>query len=184
MPARALSNRAKKLNKQLDEDARLEKAVAEYKEEQKTPDGYRKKGAEHFATKYGIKKRRLIYRANGGQTMAEFNKTKQLLTEAEEAVLVDHLVCSAEMGFPLTHERVMQTANHILEAKGQKRVGKTWVDRFLIRHMQHLQTQWSKQLDMQRAKGLNPAAVKDWFDLVKKHVVDAGILPENYYYSY
>jgi hypothetical protein len=181
MPARTVSNRAKKLNIQLDEDTRLERAVAEYKEEQKTPNGYRKRGAAFFATKFGVKTRRLLYRAKGSQTMAEFNKKKQLLTEAQESVLVDHIICSAEMGFPLTHERIARTANLLLRTWGFDPVGVSWVDRFLIRHRARLQTHWSKQLDMQRAKGLNPTAVKDWFDLVKKHIVDPGILPKNLY---
>lgn len=40
---------------------------------------------------------------------------------------------------------------------------------------------WSKSLDMQHAKSLNPEAVKSWFDLVEKFIVDLGIDPENIY---
>ena len=34
---------------------------------------------------------------------------------------------------------------------------------------------------MQRAKSLNPEAIKSWFDLVKKYIVDLSIPPENIY---
>ena len=60
-------------------------------------------------------------------------------------------------------------------------VGHNWVDRFLIRHHACIGTLWSKPLDTQQAKYLNEQAVKDWYQLIKKHIVDAGILPENIY---
>jgi hypothetical protein len=55
------------------------------------------------------------------------------------------------------------------------------VARFLDRHREALQTHWSKPLDMQRARALNPEAVKEWFELVCKFVLEAGIRPEDLY---
>ncbi len=55
------------------------------------------------------------------------------------------------------------------------------VFRFLDRHHDILQTHWSKPLDTQHAKSLNPVAVKSWFDIVEEFVVKLGIKPENIY---
>ena len=51
----------------------------------------------------------------------------------------------------------------------------TWVFKFLDRQHEHLQTFWSKPLDMQHAYSLNPEAVKLWFDLIEEFVIKAGI---------
>ncbi|KLO08238.1 DDE-domain-containing protein [Schizopora paradoxa] len=51
----------------------------------------------------------------------------------------------------------------------------------MIRHHDRLCTYWSKPLETQRAKALNPTAVKDWFRIVKEQIVDQGIDPENIY---
>ncbi|KAF5319127.1 hypothetical protein D9611_014093 [Ephemerocybe angulata] len=67
------------------------------------------------------------------------------------------------------------------EGPGYEPVGDTWIYRFLSRHNEHLQSLWSKSLDTQRAQSLNPEAVKSWFDVVEKFVVEAGVEPENLY---
>jgi hypothetical protein len=46
---------------------------------------------------------------------------------------------------------------------------------FLDRQHEHLQSFWSKPLDMQRAYSLNPKAIKSWFDMIEEFVVKAGI---------
>ena len=62
-----------------------------------------------------------------------------------------------------------------------EKIGESWVGRFLDWHHKILQTHWSKPLDTQRAQAMNPEAKKKWFELVKKYIVDLGILPENLY---
>ncbi|KAJ7026751.1 hypothetical protein C8F04DRAFT_927131, partial [Mycena alexandri] len=59
-------------------------------------------------------------------------------------------------------------ANAIIEARGGEKIApeSNWIDRFLGRHRDELQTHWSRPLDTQRARALNPAAVSHWFDLV------------------
>ena len=56
-----------------------------------------------------------------------------------------------------------------------------WVFKFLDRQHEHLQTFWSKPLDMQCAYSLNPKAVKLWFDLIEEFIIKAGIDPSNIY---
>ena len=60
-------------------------------------------------------------------------------------------------------------------------VGKNWMDWFLVWHHDKLATYWSKPLDTQRAKGLNAEAIADWFTIVKRCIIDKGIIPENIY---
>ena len=77
-----------------------------------------------------------------------------------------------------------QYANAILKSRqgpNCKTVGSRWVFNFIDRHHTKLQTHWSKALDTQRAKSLNPAAVKSWFDIVEEYVFKPNILPENIY---
>ncbi|KAJ7193758.1 hypothetical protein GGX14DRAFT_339222, partial [Mycena pura] len=52
-------------------------------------------------------------RANGGRSMAEFNASKQKLSVQEERVLVDHVLASADRGFPMSHAAIVDHANSI-----------------------------------------------------------------------
>ena len=91
---------------------------------------------------------------------------------------------SADRGFPMSHKTIAFHANAILQSHlgdGYKPVGESWIFRFLYRHEDELQTHWSKPLDMQRARALNPEVVDAWFDLVKKWIVNQGIRKEEIY---
>ncbi|KAJ2923330.1 hypothetical protein H1R20_g13763, partial [Candolleomyces eurysporus] len=182
MVGRGLPVTVKKLQEAQDKEERLREAVKEYKDHiaagKKT--SYRVVGK-----KYDVDKSTLQRQVEGkGQTMLEFNATKQKLTPHEESVLVRFILESADRGFPLRHRDIIQYANvlrHSRLGSTCEGVGEAWVYRFLDRHHEHLQPHWSKSLDTQRARSLNPDAVKSWFDLVEKFIVDAGIAPENIY---
>jgi hypothetical protein len=91
---------------------------------------------------------------------------------------------SADRGFPLKHHQIEQYANAVRQATlgtDCEPVGKKWVFSFLDRHHSELQTFWSKALDTQRARSLNPEAVKSWVELVQKWVVDMGVSPDRVY---
>ncbi|TDL17553.1 hypothetical protein BD410DRAFT_690290, partial [Rickenella mellea] len=65
----------------------------------------------------------------GGRSITEMNAAKQKLTPAEERVLVDFALESADRGFPLTHRSIENYANNILESKygeGYEPVGEKW----------------------------------------------------------
>ncbi len=84
----------------------------------------------------------------------------------------------------LEEQRHWEVRNELLRARTEDpeaKVGKNWVQRFKDRHHKVIGTYWSKALDTQRAKCLNPVAVKDWFEIVKTEIVEAGVLPENIY---
>jgi hypothetical protein len=116
--------------------------------------------------------------------MSAFNAGKQRLAPAEEHVLVDFALESADQGFPLTHANLYKVADDILTSRLEDEhvsLGHNWIDIFLNRHHEELQTHWSKPLDTQRGRALNPTNVKLWFDLVKENIVDKDILPHNIY---
>jgi hypothetical protein len=111
------------------------------------------------------------------------NVKKQRLTPLEERVVVDHILFSADRGFPMKPRHVVNHANEILKSRGAETIDpeSNWVHRFLDRHRDELQTHWSKPLDTERARSLNPTAVAKWFELVKELVPDQDIRPENIY---
>ena len=60
--------------------------------------------------------------------MTQFNVGKQLLTVAEETMLVQLILESASQGFPLARNEIEQFANAILQARAraEETVGKSW----------------------------------------------------------
>jgi Tc5 transposase DNA-binding domain len=157
------------------------RAIDEYKEQELQPKNLRL-SYQTVADTHNVSKSTLQRLVTGGVSMSTFNAGKQRLTPAEERVVADFCVESADRGFPLTHDNVYKSADNILSARlGSEHdsLGLNWVDTFLIRHHEELQTHWSKPLDTQRGQALNPTNVRLWFDLVKENIVDKNIHPEN-----
>lgn len=75
-------------------------AVDAYKAEQAKP--CPQKGVRAIAKEHGIEKcyKTIINRYNNMRSTAEAHEDQQNLTAAEEAVLVDFLMQSADRGFP------------------------------------------------------------------------------------
>lgn len=182
MVYKAQSERVKRHKAAEEKAEKMSRAIAECR--QRIAAGKKAKFGD-VARAHGVSSSTLERRVNGkGRSIQEFNATKQLLTPTEEQTLVDFILQSAEQGFPLTNSDIEKFADAVLESRlgtNWKGVGESWVFAFLDRHHKVLQTHWSKPLDTQRAKSLNPAAVKSWFDIVEEYVVKLGILPENIY---
>ena len=183
MVKKALSNAVKNFKQRRAKEYQLSQAAAVYTE---GITGYRKKKsirdvAHEFSVDPSSLSRRIKKK---GASMLEFNQTKQKLTVNEEKVLVTFILESANIGFPLSHRQIETYANAVLESKNgpeYEPVGKQWVFNFMNRHHEKLQTHWSKPLDTQRAKSLNPAAVESWFKIVEEFVVKLGIKKEDLY---
>lgn len=159
-------------------------AVDAYKAEQAKPRPH--KGVRAIAKKHGIEKcyKTIINRYNNMWSTTEAHEDQQNLTAAEEAVLVDFLMQSADRGFPQSRRNITQYANLIRDNRLEKdcmQIGDTWVGRFLERHRDRLQMHWSKPLDTQRGQSMNPEAKEKWFELLEEFVVKAGISPEDLY---
>ena len=183
MPFKPLSDRVKKHKASKANETRLHEAAEAYLAAKNGPSKLSfRKIEERFP---GVKKSTLERYINGkGKTKLEFSATKQKLSQIEENVLVNFILESADRGFPLKHREIRQYANAIRQSRlgtDCEPVSDFWIYRFLDRHHERLATHWSKPLDMQRARSLNPEAVKSWFDLVEKFIIDLGIDPENIY---
>jgi len=100
-------------------------------------------------------------RIHGGHSIGEANQEKQKLTVVQEWTLVQFILEAAERGFPLSHTQIIQHADAVRQATlgaDCEGVGVKWVFAFLDRHHQELRPFWSKALDTQRARSLNPEA--------------------------
>ena len=123
-------------------------------------------------------------RYNEGRSTAVMHEDQQKLKPSKEQTLVNFLIESAECGFFQTLHQIKNFVNLIWQSRlglECEKVRENWVGRFLDQHCEIIQTHWSKPLDTQCARAMNPQAKKQWFKLVKKYVVDVGILPENLY---
>jgi hypothetical protein len=182
MVYRAKSNNVKRLRARKKHDAIMQKAIDAYrkgKQEARTRTGLRAIAAEH-----GVSYVTLSRQVKGGRSISEFNASKQKISKVEENVLVQFIKESADRGFPMSHKTIAFHANAILQSHlgdGYEPVGESWIFRFLDRHEDELQTHWSKPLDMQRARALNPEVVDAWFDLVKRWIINQGIQKEDIY---
>ena len=183
MVKKALSDNVKNLKKHQANEHQVKQASATYQAGQA---GYTpKRSLRDIASEHNVNFSTLTCRVKGqGKSMLDFNAAKQKLPPTEELVLVTFILESADIRFPLSHRQIERHANAVLESKqgtNCEKVGKQWVFNFLTWHYEALQPHWSKPLDTQHAKSLNPAAVKSWFDLLKKFVVELGVRKEDIY---
>ena len=150
MPGRALSTRQKKMKIRKAVQERLAKAVEAYRTElQKEPNIRR--GLRTISEFHGVDHNTLARAVNNKRSMDEANATKQKLTVAEEGVLADFILKSADRGFPLTHQAIKSYADAILQKRHgpiYQPTGQKWIYAFLDRNRHKLQTHWSKSLDM------------------------------------
>ena len=183
MTGRAQFERVKKQRISSAKEIRVETALLELRQQDHIPEESQR-SLRDIANSHGVPKSTLWRRSHGGQSIQNFNATKQKLTPEEEHVLVQFILESADRGFPLNHSTIRSYADAIIKSRmgeDAEGCGQYWIPAFLDRHRNSLQSHWSKPLDTQRAKSLNPEAVRSWFEIVKTSILDAGILPGNIY---
>jgi hypothetical protein len=84
-----------------------------------------KKLNRHAAAKlYNVPYSTLCTRMNSRSTLCERRPAVQLLTELEEGVIVRYILDMDTRGFAPRLASVEDIANYILEARGERRVGK------------------------------------------------------------
>jgi hypothetical protein len=105
------------------------------------------------------------------------------LNAVESKQLIDHLHSSADQGFPHGRKDIERHALEIARIRhpGLSTLGPSWVDRFIARNFDQLQTQWTANLDHARAAGVNPTAITHWFSLVEAAFQEYDFTPENVY---
>lgn len=137
----------------------------------------------HVIEKWKVQKSTLQRLINGGESLSAFNASKRKLTYAEEHVLVNFILKSSDRGLPLGYKSIKRHADTILAGCDEpgEPIGDSWVERFLDRYRDELQTHWTCSLAPERAKALNPTAVKKWFELIKKKLIEKGVKKRNIY---
>jgi hypothetical protein len=151
MVNKALSEQVKQQKATAQANAQMCQAIDMYQQQEFKPKEQRKSYWE-VADEFDVSKSTLQRLVMGEVSMSAFNAGKQKLTPAEEHVLVDFALESADRGFPLSHNNLYKAANDILTSclgDEHDSLGHNWVNNFLNRHHDELQTHWSKPLDTQ-----------------------------------
>jgi Tc5 transposase DNA-binding domain len=112
----------------------------------------------------------------GGKSRHEAHADEQLLTPAQEEILVKWIKVQGHRGVPMTYRSVAHAAGEI----SGKPVGEVWPKRFRKRHPD-LKMKKTTGLEKARAKALNPSAVNGFYDMLSDVIKEYDILPENIY---
>jgi len=112
----------------------------------------------------------------GGKSRHEAHVEAQLLTPAQEEVLVEWIKVQGRRGVPMTYTSVGHAAAEILG----KPVGEIWPKRFRKRHPD-LKMKKATGLEKARAQALNEFAVDEFFDMLTDVIQEYNITPGNIY---
>jgi hypothetical protein len=134
--------------------------------------GRRLKGMWYFTQPFALLSKHIL----GGKNRHEAHVHEQLLSEAQEEILVKWIKVQGRRGIPMTYSSVAQSANAILG----KKVGESWPKRFCKRHPD-LKMKMTTGLEKARAKALNQFAINEFFDMLTNVMEEFNILPENIY---
>lgn len=115
------------------------------------------------ARKYGCDHQTLRRRHLGIQLpKAEYHETQQLLSNAQERVLINYINELNTRGIPPPNCIVHNIAAEICG----KQPGKTWVYEFIERHKEELKSVILDGFDLSRKNADNYISIKQYFDLV------------------
>ncbi|KAF5366019.1 hypothetical protein D9758_006716 [Tetrapyrgos nigripes] len=155
---------------------KMQAAVEAWKEEVKKSNP---RSLRCFAADMDVDRKTLKRQSEGGQSIQDFNSTKQTLTPAEEATVADWITRSCEQALPPTPAQIRAHAEYMRKTihPQKKPIGTIWVNEFFARHPE-VSTGWINSLDIQRAQALNPVIVKSWFDLLESEVVAKNVPAE------
>lgn len=188
MPGRALSEGVKRMKKCQASNLQMDLGLTAYKAEMEKANRQERRGSQEIAGQFGVNYRTLLQLFKGGHSLSSFNKSKHILSNEEEELIIEYALESASQGFPNTLQslhQIEQKATVIIQShlgSSAESLGPTWANHFVLRHHEHLQGHNAHHLDKVRAQGLNPPVVSHWFnEIVKKNYIDVGIKPENTY---
>lgn len=140
----------------------------------------KKMSRRRAAKLYNIPESTLRDRINGRPTISEYRPKNHKLTELEEQVLLRYILDLDERGFAPRLASVEDIANHILDSRGARHVGKLWAYRFVQRRPE-LKTRFNRVYDFQRALCEDPELISAWFRLVENIRAKYSILDCDFY---
>lgn len=96
------------------------------------------------------------------------------LTNAEEQVIVEHVLELAGRGFPPRLDAVADMANSLRNERGIAHVGANWASTFVSRQPE-LKVKFNRKYDYKRALCEDPDVIQSWFSLVANIKAKYGI---------
>lgn len=197
MAGRAKSHAQKKHEATTTRDTLYTEALAAYRAEQEKPEAERASCRQvcrriaqlhHERTGHFVELSHttLMRRFRGGQSILEFNAQKSIVTPEEAQILVAYIREMGDRGFPLDYRRLAEHANELLCLRlgaSFPGVGVNWPERFVTSHEDELDMYWSRTLDSQRGRAVNPATNGAWWLLLDQTVTELNIQPENMHAS-
>ena len=100
------------------------------------------------------------------------------MTKLEEEAIVQKVLEQSSRGIAPLKACVRDMADKLLGERGEKPVGKNYVDR-LIHRTPELKTRWSRPYDRQRAACEDPVVIRPWFALVQAFKEKHGFVNDN-----
>ena len=119
------------------------------------------------AAAHGIPKSTLFDYASGKVEIGSKRGPDTILTVAEEQMLVDYLIHTAQIGYGRTKEHLCNTVKEILENVGRpnpfknNRPGTKWWSLFMKRHPTSLRS--PEHLQLCRVRCCTPEALNEWY---------------------
>jgi len=138
----------------------------------------RVKSLTRAAAIYNVSRTTVRDRRAGTRPRSECEPNSKRLTKLEEEVILQSVLDASICGVPPTKALVRDMADRLLRERGEKPVGKYWVDNF-IKRTPELKKRWSRPYDRQRAACEDPALILPWFELVQSTKAKYGILDED-----
>ncbi len=109
------------------------------------------------------------------------NKEQQLLTPAEEAILIKYTLKYNDWGLPLQFKHLRQFTLEILYRKGSRMtLGYHW-HRALLRRNPQLRIALSQPIDRHRVSATKESIAKQWFTLFHRIRTEHSIMDEDIY---
>lgn len=198
MVGRAKSQAAKSVEERREHDALMAHAVIAYKAELMKPQYCCRKGlrtiCKNFEQIYYEETGKRIYLvhttlsnlADGGRTKTQAGAARALLKPKETEAVITFLTELAARGWPESPQRTKAHVDLILRARLGPTfpgVGKNWVERFTLRHSDHIKSADSRPLEEKRGRGANPVTNNAYWILLKETIDKYQITPQTTFAS-
>src|SRR5258708_26202344 len=130
---------------------------------------------------FNVSKTTLQAHINGQRCILESNADKSWLADAKSEVIMNKLIHSAQQGFLDMKRYLCGWVNAVIQEKlgdPSFHVGENWVDQWVEKWGKWLSMFWSTLLDTVRARALNPNVIHDYFEKLKRTLLDYKIEPD------
>jgi hypothetical protein len=153
------------------------------------------KSAYEAAKVLGLPRNTITRRVNGGLTRSQARQKQQILSSAQENVLLKWIKELTISGYSPGHRLLKEIAEELrqkrtydlddvspssLEPIPNYQLGQNWVPRFIQRHP-HLRVVIGRRIESVRMDRATKEVLGEWFDAYKKLVLEEKIAQENTY---